>query len=122
MVKQLKAYSLVILLFNIYSKAKAQENIIVSKGNPIIADKYTADPAAFVYGDSVYLYTGRDVAPKTKNSYEMHEWLCYSSADMITWKVHKSLLNVKDFAWDKDDAWASQVIERDGKFYWSVAV
>ncbi|MEJ7682141.1 MAG: glycoside hydrolase family 43 protein [Segetibacter sp.] len=48
--------------------------------------------------------------------------LCYSSTDMINWKEHKSPLNVKDFAWAKDDAWASQVIERDGKFYWYAAV
>jgi len=95
---------------------------IIAVGNPIITDKYTADPAALVYRDSVYLYTGHDVPPATKNNYEMHEWLCYSSADMLTWKAHPSPLNVKDFAWAKDDAWASQVIERDGKFYWYVAV
>ena len=95
---------------------------IIAVGNPIITDKYTADPAALVYRDSVYLYTGHDVPPATKNNYEMHEWLCYSSADMLSWKAHPSPLNVKDFAWAKDDAWASQVIERDGKFYWYVAV
>ncbi len=100
---------------------KAQE-VIISKGNPIITNKYTADPAAYVFKDSVYLYTGHDVAKAPKNNYEMNEWLVYSSADMTTWKEHKSPLNVKDFTWAKSDAWASQVIERDGKFYWYVAV
>ena len=90
--------------------------------NPIIRDKFTADPAAFVYNDSVYLYTGRDEAPKGEAKYVMHEWLCYSSADMINWKEHASPLNVKAFAWAKADAWASQVIERNGKFYWYAAV
>ena len=33
-----------------------------------------------------------------------------------------SPLNVKDFAWAKDDAWASQVIERNGKYYYYAAV
>lgn len=92
------------------------------EGNPIIKDKFTADPAALVYKDTVFLYTGHDVAPKGKASYEMHEWLCYSSTDMVTWKEHPSPLNVKAFAWAKDDAWASQVIEKDGKFYWYVAI
>jgi len=122
MVKNFKRYGAVLMLACTYFTVKAQEQVIVAKGNPIITDKYTADPAAFVYGDSVYLYTGHDVPPKPKNTYEMHEWLCYSSADMVTWKEHKSPLNVKDFAWAKDDAWASQVIERDGKFYWYVAI
>ncbi len=92
------------------------------EGNPIIKDKFTADPAAMVYKDTVFLYTGHDVAPKGKASYEMHEWLCYSSTDMVTWKEHPSPLNVKAFAWAKDDAWASQVIEKNGKFYWYVAI
>lgn len=92
------------------------------EGNPIIKDKFTADPAALVYKDTVFLYTGHDVAPIGRASYEMHEWLCYSSTDMVNWKEHPSPLNVKAFAWAKDDAWASQVIEKNGKFYWYVAI
>lgn len=91
-------------------------------GNPVIKDKFTADPAAFVYKDSVFLYTGHDEAPAGKEGYFMHEWLCYSSADMVNWKQHPVPLNVKDFTWARDDAWASQVIERNGKFYWYVAI
>jgi len=33
-----------------------------------------------------------------------------------------SPLNYKAFKWAKGDAWASQVIERNGKFYWYVAI
>ena len=91
-------------------------------GNPIITEKFTADPAAFVYKDTVYLYTGHDEAPPQQERYIMHDWLLYSSTDMLQWKEHPVPLTVKDFAWAKDDAWASQVIERNGKFYWYVAV
>ncbi|MEO7766662.1 MAG: glycoside hydrolase family 43 protein [Ferruginibacter sp.] len=98
-----------------------QEVTKVLVGNPIIKDKYTADPAAMVYGDSVYLYTGHDEGVPGKDGYVMHEWLCYSSADMLNWKEHPVPLTVKDFAWAKDDAWASQVVEKNGKFYWYVA-
>ncbi|MEO5892644.1 MAG: glycoside hydrolase family 43 protein [Ferruginibacter sp.] len=90
-------------------------------GNPVIKNKYTADPAAFVHGDSVYLYTGHDEGLPGKDGYVMHEWLCFSSADMVHWNEHPVPLNVKDFTWSKNDAWASQVIERNGKFYWYVA-
>jgi len=90
--------------------------------NPIITNAYTADPAALVYGDTVYLYTGHDVASPKVERYQMHDWLCYSSTNMVDWVEHPSPLSVKVFAWAKDDAWASQVIERNGKFYWYVAV
>jgi beta-xylosidase len=90
--------------------------------NPIIKDKYTADPAAMVYGDTVYLYTGHDEAPKGQARYVMSEWLCFASADMIHWKEYPSPLSVKDFSWAKADAWAGQVIHRNGKFYWYAPV
>ncbi|MBC6491427.1 glycoside hydrolase family 43 protein [Flavihumibacter stibioxidans] len=92
------------------------------KGNPIITHKYTADPAAMVHQGTVYLYAGHDEAPPRKEGYVMNEWLCFSSTDMVNWKEHPVPLKAKDFSWAKGDAWASQVIERNGKFYWYVAV
>jgi beta-xylosidase len=91
-------------------------------GNPVIRHKFTADPAAMVYKDKVYLYTGHDQQVLNRNGYVMHEWLCFSSSDMVNWTEHTVPLTVKDFTWAKDDAWASQVIERKGKFYWYVAI
>lgn len=93
-----------------------------SVGNPIIRHEFIADPAAMVYNGKVYLYTGHDVAPLERNGYVMHDWCCFSSSDMVNWTEYKLPLSVKDFKWAKDDAWASQVIERNGKFYWYVAV
>jgi beta-xylosidase len=98
------------------------DTTIHATGNPIITHEFTADPAAMVYKDKVYLYTGHDEAPARHNGYVMHSWTCFSSSDMVNWTEHQSPLNVKDFTWAKDDAWASQVIERNGKFYWYVAV
>ncbi|MBC6607637.1 family 43 glycosylhydrolase [Hymenobacter sp. BT188] len=91
-------------------------------GNPIIKNKYTADPAALVYKDKVYIYAGHDEAPPKQERYVMNEWLCYSSSDMVNWTEHPVPLAAKDFAWAKGDSWASQVVERNGKFYWYVAV
>ncbi len=93
MIKQISTFGVCFMAFALcITAAQSQEKIIIAKGNPIITDKYTADPAAYVYKDSVYLYTGHDVAAPPKNSYEMHEWLVYSSADMVTWKAHQSPL------------------------------
>jgi beta-xylosidase len=90
--------------------------------NPIITDVHTADPAAMVHGDTVYLYTGHDEAPPNQNRYVMKNWLCFSSTDMVNWTTQGSPLALTDFKWAKRDAWAGQVIERDGKFFWYVPV
>jgi beta-xylosidase len=118
--------TLCLLMSNAISYAQnyspTKDTSFLATGNPIIKYKFTADPAALVYKDKAYIYTGHDVAPEKRNGYEMHEWLCFSTADMKIFTEHPSPLNVKAFKWAKDDAWASQVIERNGKFYWYVAV
>jgi len=118
---------IVSLLLYSYTPLRAQEQtknleIIKSFNNPIITEEFTADPAAIVYNDSVYLYAGHDVAPDNVNSYRMNEWLVYSSSDMVNWKEHPVPLKPSDFKWAKGDAWAAQVIERSDKFYWYVTV
>lgn len=104
------------------AQEKRITNDVIKVGNPIITDKYTADPAAMVYKDKVYLYTGHDIAPKGVARYVMNDWTCYSSSDMVNWEEHPVPLKASDFSWAKGDAWASQVIERNGKFYWYVAI
>ncbi len=88
--------------------------------NPVIRDKFTADPAALVHDGTVYLYTGHDEAAIDGPFYKMNEWLVFSSTNMVDWKEHPVPLKVSDFAWAKADAWASQTIERNGKFYWYI--
>jgi len=104
------------------STTSVKENTIKQVNNPIIKEKYTADPAAIVHGDSVFLYAGHDEAENDFFFYKMNEWLVYSSADLVNWKSHAVPLKVADFEWASADAWAGQVIQRNGKFYWYVTV
>lgn len=83
--------------------------------NPIIRDQFTADPAALVAGDTVYLYAGHDISDDEK--YRMPDWLLYSSTDMTHWRSHGTILRPTDFAWSTGDAYASHVVEKGGKFY-----
>ncbi|WP_299781830.1 glycoside hydrolase family 43 protein [uncultured Formosa sp.] len=101
---------------DLYAQHKSIEN------NPIVKDKFTADPAAIVHDDTVYLYTGHDEAPDDLNFYKIDEWLVYSSINMVDWKVHPVPLKPTDFKWAKGEAWAAQVIEKKNKFYWYVTV
>jgi hypothetical protein len=47
--------------------AQLTDTLFKSSGNPIITHKYTADAAAIVHNNKVYLYTGHDVAPPKEN-------------------------------------------------------
>jgi beta-xylosidase len=91
-------------------------------GNPVIKHKYTADPAAIEHNGTVYMYTGHDEPPDGVEDYAMNDWLCFSSNDMLHWEEHPVPLRASDFTWSKGGAYASQVIERNDKFYWYVAV
>lgn len=119
--KKVATTSLVFALFFLILTGKAQTTTVIS-GNPVITDKYTADPAAMVYKNTVYLYTGHDEAPARQERYVMNDWLVFSSTNMTDWTPHPVPLRASDFVWAKGDAWASQVIERNGRFYWYAAV
>ncbi|WP_241491951.1 glycoside hydrolase family 43 protein [Sphingomonas endophytica] len=89
--------------------------------NPIIRDTFTADPAPLVVGDRLYLYVGHDEAQRDE-MFNMKEWLVYSTTDLKHWTDHGAIMRVADFRWAKADAWASQVIEKNGKFWFYAAV
>jgi hypothetical protein len=90
--------------------------------NPIFTDTFTADPASLVVGDRLYVYAGHDKAAPGGWFY-MPEWLCYSTTDMINWTAHGPVLAAKDFLdANAGAAWAAQVVEKDGKFYFYVTL
>ena len=89
--------------------------------NPIVTHKHTADPAALVKGDTLFLYTGVDFAGN-QNGYKMHEWALFTTTDMRTWTEHKSPLHVDEFKWQNSHAaYAGHVAEKDGKYYFYVS-
>lgn len=92
------------------------------EGNPIFRDAFTADPAPLVVEDTLYVYVGHDEAEDGGPYYNITEWLCYSTKDMKTWTAHGPVLTPTDFKWATGEAWASQVVEMDGKFYYYTTV
>ncbi|MGN0854492.1 MAG: family 43 glycosylhydrolase [Kiritimatiellia bacterium] len=99
--------------------AAAQVTLIGA--NPCVTDRYTPDPAPVVDGDTLWVFTGHDL-PGTY--FTMPNWQVLSSKDMKTWTNHGVVMDTGVFSWAKqgNDAWASQAITRDGKWYWYVAV
>jgi len=92
------------------------------KGNPIIRHKFTSDPTVLVHEGRVYLFTGHDEAPINYPGYVLTEWLCFSSSDMKSWQEHRIDFKPTNFAWAARDAFASKVIERNGKFFFYVSL
>ena len=66
---------------------------------PIIQTSYTADPAPYVHGDTVYLYTTHD--ENNAEGFIMKDWLLYTSTDMVNWEDHGAVASLKDFKWYK---------------------
>ena len=86
--------------------------------NPFVQTWYTSDPAPMVHDGTMYVYTGHD--EDNADFFWMQEWRVYSTRDMVNWQDHGSPLALESFSWADDRAWASQTIERDGKFYWYI--
>ena len=100
---------------------KGDRYVFKSKGNPIIQHHYTADPAALVQGDTLWMYVGHDFAGGQRG-YVMKDWLVYSTTDMKTWTEYPVPLKIEDFSWAKSgDAFAGHVAERNGKYYWYIS-
>jgi len=86
--------------------------------NPFVQTWFTSDPAPMVHNGRLYVYTGHD--EDNADFFWMQEWRVYSTEDMVNWTDHGSPLALESFSWADDRAWASQCIERNGKFYWYI--
>ena len=90
--------------------------------NPIITTSYTPDPAPYVHGDKLYMFTGHDEDDATY--FKMNDWQVFSTEDMVNWTYLGTPISTETFKWafHGDRAWASQAIERNGKWYWYVCL
>ncbi len=102
--------------------APAADVGFTSTGNPVITSIYTADPDAFVHNGRLYLDTDRDEAALGANDFAMREWHLYSTADLVQWTDHGTRMTLADIGWANRNAWAPQMVQRDGKFFWYIPV
>ena len=111
----MKKNFIILLLAFISVNAMAQKPQTMNM--PLVQTKYTADPAPYVHGDTIYLYTTHD--EDNAEGFKMKDWLLYTSTDMVNWQDHGAVASLKDFPWYKGDngAWAECVVERNGKWY-----
>jgi len=115
------AFGLALGVLSFATLAVAGDPEVTAQSNHIVRDKFTADPAPLVVGDELFLYVGHDQAGDDE-LFNMREWLVYSTRDMQHWTDHGPIMNVADFNWAEKDAWASQAIGKNGKFWFYAAV
>jgi beta-xylosidase len=96
--------------------------IAAAAPNPVITSIYTADPAALVVGDQMYIYAGHDEAAAGAGNFYMRDWHVLSSTDASAWTDLGAKLSLSNFSWAGADAWAGEVEPHDGKYYWYVPV
>ncbi len=102
--------------------------------NPLFTDVFTADPAPFVDSCTFYIHADHDLAAPGENGFVIADWFELSSTDLVHWtrtssslttddtntKGDTAILSVSTFAWANANAWASQMVAANGKYYWYV--
>lgn len=67
-----------------------------------------------------YITAGRD---QGTTGFHLEDWYVLSSTDLVNWSDSGGpVLSLDVFSWANANAWAGQMVERDGKFYWYVPV
>lgn len=80
-----------------------------------LTDRYTADPAPFVYEGRVYIFTSHDLPDQS--GWLMTDYSLMSSDDLHNWRDEGIVFDIKNQSWGLY-AWAQQVIQGgDGNFY-----
>jgi hypothetical protein len=93
--------------------------------NPLTTAFYSADAAALVHNDSLFIFAGHDEQGPQGNSNEafvMNDWHVMVTDDMENYHDYGAVLSVKTFKWANASAFAGHCEYRNGKFYWYVAV
>lgn len=118
--KVLAVLTLLVITESFGNKCFTQTN---ENYNPVIKHMYTCDPSTIVDNGTFYLVTGVEKTDTPYNwPFRINSWHIFSSTDMKTFKDHGPILDASAFKWmtNKSECWASQIVKKDGKYYWHV--
>lgn len=90
---------------------------------PLVKDRYTADPSAHVFNGKLYIYPSHDVETGITtdgegDKFDMKDYrvFSYDPATQTT-TDHGEALNLKDVPWASRQLWAPDAAEKDGKYF-----
>lgn len=88
---------------------------VCTADNPLVSHVYTADPAARVFNGRMYVVTSHDL--DTQANYDMTDYTLFSSDDMVNWRDHGIVFDVRRDAPWANLAYAPDMIYRNGMYY-----
>lgn len=101
---------------NTKNKTSVKEQDSCEIINPVITMRYSADPSARVFNDTLYIYPSHD--RDDSQWFDMEDYYLYSTTDMVHYKDEGLIFNpLKQTTWAKSMAWAPDCIEKNGKYY-----
>ncbi len=89
-------------------------------GNPIIANQGVNDPHIRIFDGKAYLYASHDKSARNE-TFVMEDWQVWSSDDLVNWTLQSTLHPDQTYLKAQPDftsAWATDVAEKGGKYYW----
>lgn len=125
-----------LVYFNISAKSKILSDTTHQSGNPIIKGWY-ADPEGAVFENKYWIYPTysddyeqadksesftpqqKEARKKTINQQYLKQTFfnAFSSDDLVNWKKHSHVLDVKNVKWAAYSLWAPSIIEANKKYY-----
>jgi arabinoxylan arabinofuranohydrolase len=88
---------------------------MIHADNPVFSQRFIADPSGLEYNGRLYLYCSHDLDGQT--GYDMVDFTCISTDDMVNWTDHGEVFKVPDNAAWAGRAYAPQVVYKDNLFY-----
>jgi arabinoxylan arabinofuranohydrolase len=86
--------------------------------NPLLRQKYTADPNPFVWNDRLYVYASYDNNNPSSSGYDIKYYTLMSSDDMANWTDHGEVFSVgRDGPSGYNQAYAPGAAVKDNKVY-----
>ena len=99
------------LFISLLSVALGAQPTPLMSGAPIFPGWY-ADPEAHVFQHEYWVY------PTTSAAYDEQTYMdAFSSPDLVTWKKHPHILDIKDVTWAHRALWAPSIVQKDGWYY-----
>lgn len=132
----LLTFLLLVIMVSSCKPSKSQEENLIYSGNPVFPGWY-ADPEGIIFDDEYWIYptysdhfefidSTAGISEKQravqKNVINKHYLVqtffnAFSSKDLIQWKKHPHVLDIKDVAWASYSLWAPSIISANNKYY-----
>lgn len=92
---------------------------LLCANNPIISNRGANDPHVRIIDGKAYLSASHDKSIDNKQ-FCMEDWWLWSSDDLVNWQLESVLKPEDTYIGDNgfDRCWATDIVKRNGKFYW----